>query len=262
MPLQPSPVPSASGAAFLVGALSVLVGVALWWLASVLLNNSALLPAPPAVVGSFVELTQSGMLPAAIGGTLMRVVAGYGIGVLGGILTGLLLGHFRSLNDIFGPIFEFLKGVPPIALVPLLILWLGIGELPKFIIVAYIVWIVVTIGTFTGVNEILDVRRRSGRFLGLSQLDILRRIILPSAMPYILSAMRSGIGFAFIAVVSAELVASKHGVGALIMDARFSAQTAHMIVGLIVLGLLGNLAQYLFDVTVRRSRWLARFDRR
>ena len=192
---------------------------------------------------------------------MMRVLAGYAIGVASGIVTGLLLGQFRTLNEIFGPVFEFMKGVPPIALVPLLILWLGIGELPKFLIVAYIVWIVVTIGTFAGVREIPDVRHRSGRFLGLSHIEILCRIILPSAMPYVLGAMRSGVGFAFIAVVSAELIAAKHGVGALIMDSRFSAQTAHMIVGLITLGLLGNATQHVFDLIVRKSRWLGRFTR-
>lgn len=248
--------------AVIVGSLSVLAGVGVWWLVSHLIADAALLPSPPAVAQSFVELTLSGALPLAIGGTLMRVVAGYALGVAAGILTGLLLGQFRTLNDIFGPIFEFLKGVPPIALVPLLILWLGIGEPPKIVIVAYIVWVIVAVGTFVGVQEIPDVRHRAGRFLGLSQIEILRRIILPSAMPYVLGAMRSGVGFAFIAVVSAELIAAKHGVGALIMDSRFSAQTAHMIVGLIVLGLLGNASQALFDLAVRRSRWLARFGRR
>lgn len=252
----------ARGRAVGVGTLSVLCGIGLWWLASLYMANASLLPSPPAAVLSFIELMSSGALPAAIGATLMRVGAGYALGVAGGIATGLLLGHFRILNDVFSPVFEFLKGVPPIALVPLMILWLGIGELPKFLIVAYIVWIIVTVGTYVGVQEIPIVRRRSGQIFGLTSLEILRRIILPSAMPYVLGAMRSAIGFAFIAVVSAELIAAKHGVGALIMDSRFSAQTAHMIVGLIVLGLLGNVAQWLFDAAVRRSPWLARYGRK
>ena len=129
-----------------ISTISVLCGVGVWWLVSLYFADAALLPSPPAVALSFIELTRSGALPAAIGATLMRVGAGYALGVAGGIATGLLLGHFRLLNDVFSPVFEFMKGLPPIALVPLMILWLGIGELPKFLIVAYIVWIIVTVG--------------------------------------------------------------------------------------------------------------------
>jgi ABC-type nitrate/sulfonate/bicarbonate transport system permease component len=247
---------------YVLSALSLVVGTGLWWLLSIAIADPALLPSPPAVARTAVDMLMSGVLVQSMVASMSRVVIGYVAGVLIGIVTGLLLGQFKVLNDIFGPVFEFLKGIPPIALVPMLVLWFGIGELPRYIIVGYIVWIIVMIGTYTGVREIPDVRRRAGLFMGFSQLSILFRVILPSTMPYTLGAMRSAIGFAFIAVVSAELIAAKSGLGFIIMDARFTSNTSQTIVGLLALGLLGTLTQWLFDFSTSRSALISRYVRR
>jgi ABC-type nitrate/sulfonate/bicarbonate transport system permease component len=201
----------------------------------------------------------SGELPRAVADSAMRVLVGYALGVVAGIVTGLLLGSVRMLNDTVGLIFDFVKGIPPIALVPVVIIWLGIGEISKYVVIAYIVWIVVAISTAVGAREIPVVRLRSGVFLGLSRLAIFRRIILPSCLPYVLAGMRSAIGFAFVALVSAELIAARSGIGQIIMDARFALQTSRMIVGLIVLGALGALAQWIFDAIVTRLRIAVHF---
>ena len=126
-------------------------------------------------------------------------------------------------------------------------------------IIAYIVWIVVAISTAVGAREVPLVRLRAGAFFGLSRFAIFRRIVLPSCLPYILAGMRSAIGFAFVALVSAELIAANSGIGQIIMDARFALQTSRMIVGLLVLGALGALAQSLFDILVARSKIAAKF---
>jgi ABC-type nitrate/sulfonate/bicarbonate transport system permease component len=242
--------------------LSLVVGIGLWWLASALISDAALLPSPSEVVRTGITMGTSGVLAKSMAASMERVIVGYVAGVLIGILTGLLLGQFKVLNDIFGPVFEFLKGIPPIALVPMLVLWFGIGELPRYIIVGYIVWIIVMIGTYTGVREIPDVRRRAGLFMGFSHAAILFRVILPSAMPYTLGAMRSAIGFAFIAVVSAELIAAKSGLGFIIMDARYTSNTSQTIVGVLALGLLGTLTQWLFDFSTSRSTLISRYARK
>jgi ABC-type nitrate/sulfonate/bicarbonate transport system permease component len=218
-----------------------------------------LLPRPGTVLTTLWQMAISGELLLAIRDSVTRVLVGYAVGVVAGVVTGLTLGAVRALNDTIGVIFDFAKGIPPIALVPVVIIWLGIGETSKYVVIAYIVWIVVAISTAVGAREVPLVRLRAGAFFGLSRLAIFWRIILPSCLPYVLAGMRSAIGFAFVALVSAELIAANSGIGQVIMDARFALQTSRMIVGLFVLGVLGALAQALFDAIVARSKIAAHF---
>lgn len=231
----------------MLSAMSLLAGVAIWWLASVLLKKPELLPLPMAVISTFIEMLESGELARSIGISLIRVSVGFLIGTVAGIGTGVLLGAFRLAGHTVGPVFEFMKGIPPIALVPLIGMWLGIGEASKYAVIAYLVWIVVTINTATGVRETPRIRIRSGEVLGLSRTEIFLRVVLPSAVPFILIGMRSALGFAFVGLVSAELIAANSGIGQIIMDSRFSLQTDRMFVGLLVLGILGALVQVAFD---------------
>jgi ABC-type nitrate/sulfonate/bicarbonate transport system permease component len=231
----------------MLSTMSLLAGVAIWWFASVLLKKPELLPLPMAVITTFIEMLESGELARSIGISLVRVLVGFLIGTVAGIGTGVLLGAFRSAGHTVGPVFEFMKGIPPIALVPLIGMWLGIGEASKYAVIAYLVWIVVTINTATGVRETPRIRIRSGEVLGLSRTAIFLRVVLPSAVPFILIGMRSALGFAFVGLVSAELIAANSGIGQIIMDSRFSLQTDRMFVGLLVLGILGALAQLAFD---------------
>jgi ABC-type nitrate/sulfonate/bicarbonate transport system permease component len=244
-----------------ISILSIIGGLLLWGLAARLVNSESMLPSPLSVWRTAVEISNSGLLWESIAISLQRTGIGYAIGVLLGIVTGLLLGGLGRVAALFGPIFEFLKGVAPISLVPIMILWFGIGELPKVLIIAYITWVVVTVNTASGVQEIPAVRLRSARCLGLSEFEVFYRVILPSAAHYIMVGMRSGIGFAYIALVSAEFIAVDKGVGYLIMDSRFAMQTSLMVVGIMTLGLLGSGSQWLFDVITRRLPGLARFLR-
>lgn len=240
--------------------VSLLLGGVLWEAVARIMATPELLPPPSAVAVTFWEMLVVGDLWRAVRDSSTRVLVGYLIGAVGGIVTGLLLGGVRAADDTVGLVFEFLKGIPPIALVPLVVIWLGIGEASKYAVIAFLVWIVVAISTAIGAREVPRLRLRAGSFLGLSQLGIFVRVILPSCVPYILSGMRSAIGFAFVALVSAELIAANSGVGQIIMDSRFSLQTDRMIVGLLVLGALGTATQMSFDFLVRRVRFAARFD--
>lgn len=244
------------------GALSIGLALAGWSAASTWLAAPTVLPSPAEVWHAAADMMVSGELARAVGTSLGRIAAGYAIGAALGIVTGLVLGGVRQVGDVFGPLFEFFKGLPPIALVPIAIMWVGIGEASKHLIIAYIVWVVVAVATAVGVREIPLVWLRAGRAFGLTVADQFTRIILPAVASYLLLGLRSAIGFAYVALVSAELVAADAGVGYLIMDARFSLQVPRMIVGLIVLGLLGAVSQFAFDAGVSRSRLLSRYWRR
>jgi ABC-type nitrate/sulfonate/bicarbonate transport system permease component len=252
---------SSKNRATMVMITSIVTGLTVWGLLSTYVVDPVLLPHPFTVWSTAVEMSESGLLWESIGASIGRVTWGWVMGVVAGIVTGLLLGGSRVADAIAGPIFEFLKGVAPISLVPIMILWFGIGDLPKLLIIAYITWVVVTVSTATGVREVPRVRMRSARCLGLSQVEIFYRIILPSTASYVLVGMRSGIGFAYIALVSAEFIAVDKGVGYLIMDSRMNLLTGIMVVGIITLGLLGSGSQFLFDEITLRIPWLSRFRR-
>lgn len=237
---------------------SVLFGLLLWTIFAAWTSQPELVPSPLAVGKSFFELASSGELLAAVAYSLQRVFVGYFSGALLGVATGIVLGRVPIFYRCFGLVFEFLKGIPPIALAPIVIIWLGIGEISKYVVIAYIVWIVVAISTTNGAHEIPLIRLRTGKFLGLSSISIFLRIVLPSVAPYILIGLRNAIGFAFVALVSAELIAANTGIGQIIMKSRFSLQTDQMLVGLILLGLLGSSIQIVFDAFIARSSMFRR----
>lgn len=229
---------------------SVAGGVFVWTVAARCLHDPVLLPGPLQVFSVFSEMIRSGELATAAIQSLIRVSLGYAAGCILGIFTGFTLGTFKASSWTVVPLFDFLKGIPPIALVPLFGLWLGIGEVSKYAVIAYLVWIVVAIGTASGIRETPRIRLRAGTVLGLGRSQILIRILLPSAAPYMLIGMRNAVGFAFVALVSAELVAANAGIGRLIMDSRFSLDTARMFVGLIALGVLGATLQLLVEAAL------------
>lgn len=243
----------------LVSLLSLLGALGLWEAAARLLANPELLPPPSEVFTTGWSMLRAGELTTALGISLARVGAGYLIGVVSGVAIGLLLGGLPALDRSAGLVFEFVKGIPPVAMVPIVIMWMGVGEVAKYVIVAYIVCIVVAISTAAGVREIPLVRLRAGAFFGLSPLAVFLRIMLPSSLPFVISGMRSGIGFAFVALVSAELIGANSGIGHIIMDGRFALQTSRMIVGILVLGAVGALLQLAFDALVQRSKILSRY---
>ncbi|MGE3876634.1 MAG: ABC transporter permease [Parvibaculaceae bacterium] len=240
--------------------MSIVGALLLWEAASRLLADPELLPSPGSIIPAFLEMLGSGELYVAVRDSMARVAVGYAVGTVAGVLTGLLLGRIALLNASVGILFDFLKGIPPIALVPLVIIWFGIGEISKYIVIAYIVWVVVAISTAVGAREIPVVRLRAGAVFGLSSTAMFRRIILPSSLIYVVAGMRSAIGFAFVALVSAELIGANTGIGQIVMDARFSLQTDKMFVGLLVLGVLGALIQLAFDLAVAKLKLATRFQ--
>ena len=252
---------SSSHRPYFVAAASIVMAIITWAFASTYFIPETLLPHPFVVWDTAVKMSDSGLLWISIEASVWRVFWGWVMGVIAGVITGLILGELRGVDAVIGPIFEFLKGVAPISLVPIMILWFGIGEFPKLLIIAYITWVVVTVSTATGVREVPNVRLRAARCLGMSQLEVFYRVILPSTASYVLVGMRSGIGFAYIALISAEFIAVDKGLGFLIMDSRLNLQTPLMIVGIVSLGLLGSGSQFIYDVITLQIPWLSRFRR-
>jgi ABC-type nitrate/sulfonate/bicarbonate transport system permease component len=220
-------------------ALSALGLVLAWQALSQWVIGSSLLPSPVGVLRRAADLAMTGELPRGLATSLGRVVVGYVVGSLLGIALGLLMGRLPALERLVTPGLGFVRSIPPIAFVPFGIILFGIGEASKYAIIVYLVAIVLALNTAAGVRETPRIRIRAAEALGAGGLTVLFKIVLPSAFPFILGGLRIGLNLGFMAVVSAELIGARSGIGHIIMDSQTMMETDRMLVGILALGVLG-----------------------
>jgi ABC-type nitrate/sulfonate/bicarbonate transport system permease component len=235
-----------------------------WQLFSTFVFNPALLPTPLETFDAVVSMGMSGELWYDIAVSLYRILIGYALAAIVGISLGILIGYFRIVREITDPIIELLRPISPVAFVPVSILWFGIGEESKYFVIFYSAVIVILLNTAAGVAATPVSRLRAAQSLGADDQQLLLSIILPSAMPYILTGMRVALGFAFMGVVAAEMIGASVGIGYLIMQSQMLVQPARMFVGLITLGIVGLVIDRLYRMvvalTTRRYVQYQRFE--
>jgi NitT/TauT family transport system permease protein len=197
------------------------------------------LPAPTAVLGEAARMAWSGELGRHVGVSLARVGLGFGLGAAVGTLLGLVLGSSRSLWAIGNPVIAATYPIPKIALLPLMILWLGIGEAPKVTMIALGVFFPVVINTYAGVHGTDALMVKAARSLGAGRWQVVLKVVLPSALPTILAGYRLGAGIALLLVVSAEMINATAGIGFLILHSGDLMLTGKLMVGLATLSILG-----------------------
>jgi ABC-type nitrate/sulfonate/bicarbonate transport system permease component len=246
-------------------AATVLAGlVVTWQLFSSFVFNHALLPTPIETFYAALSMALSGELWHDIAVSLFRILVGYSLAVIVGVSLGILIGYFHIVREVTDPVIELLRPISPVAFVPVSILWFGIGEEAKYFVIFYAAVIVILLNTAAGVAATPMSRLRAAQCLGADDHRLLASIILPSAMPYILTGMRVALGFAFMGVVAAEMIGASVGIGYLIMQSQMLVQPARMFVGLITLGIVGLLIDRLYRVivalTTRRYIQYQRFE--
>jgi ABC-type nitrate/sulfonate/bicarbonate transport system permease component len=225
-----------------VGTLSLCGVVALYWyMASRPGTNAALVPAPPTIVETFAEELRSGDLWANTLASLQRVLIGYLIGAGAALALGALAGWFRWWGYILNPIIDALRPIPALAYIPLVIVWVGIGEPSRIIIIALAVFKPVVVNARAGMQEVAQIYVDAARTLGASRWRVFATVALPSAVPYFIAGLRTGVSTGFLALVAAELIAAPSGLGFMIQNAGQYFRTDVTIVGIIVIGLLGAL---------------------
>ncbi len=209
------------------------------------------LPSPVAVWLAFIKLLTKGYgghsLVDDIVTSSLRIAIGFGGAVLAGVPIGLVMARNDLVFRVIDPFLQFGRPVPPLAYIPLLVVWFGIGELPKVLLILVGTIPVIIIGTISGVKATPILRVSVAQTLGASEAQIFRHVILPSALPEIFTAMRVGIGVAWTCLVAAELIAADQGLGWLVQYAGQALQVAIVIVGIIVIGILG----YAMELTIR-----------
>ncbi len=197
------------------------------------------LPPPSAIVGAGVEMAISGELWTNLMASMGRIAAGYALGSTVGVLVGLALG-FSALAEAAGnPILYSLYPVPKIALLPLIILWLGIGEVSKITIITLGVFFPVAINTYAGVKNVDPLFIKVAVSFQANRLAVLRQVVLPGALPMIFAGLKLAAGTSLLLLVAAEMIAAKEGIGALILHYGDLMLTTKLMVGVVVLSLLG-----------------------
>jgi sulfonate transport system permease protein len=212
--------------------------------------------APTAILSTAWDLTVTGDLPFNLLVSLARVAAGFTLGAVLGVGLALLAGLSRRGEDALDAPLQMLRTLPHLALVPLFILWFGIGEAPKVALVALGSMFPIYLNLFAGIRGVDPKLIEAGRVFGLDRLAIIRRIILPGALPSLLTGLRYALGVAWLTLVVAEQVNASAGIGQMINDARDFLRTDIIVVGLLVYALLGLSADALIRVIERHTlRW-------
>ena len=212
----------------------------IWELACRLLHvKAALLPPPSQVARKLVEYAASGELPSDAAATLFRVLVGFAIGAGLALPLGLWMGASRRVHEFLNPLIQLVRPIPPIAFIPLAILWLGLGNPPAFFLIALGAFFPVLMNTIAGVRGVDAIYVRAAQNLGAGSSILFRRVLLPAAMPAILSGLRIGVGVAFIVVIVAEMIAVNSGLGYRILEAREYFWSDKIIAGMISIGVLG-----------------------
>ena len=241
-------------------AMAVMLGVALPLAGLVILEiasrngwvNPTFLPPPSTIIASFWGIVTSGSFIAPLAQTLLLLFTGYGIGCVAAVALGVLMGSSRSVFNFFEPLTELLRPLPKPALLPALILFLGLGARMEITIVALGCFFPVLINTIQGVRAVEPTMINTARTFGHGTTAIWRRILLPASAPYILAGMRVSLGLGLILVVTAEMIAGSGGLGDSILSAQRTFLVKESYAWLVVLALLGSLLTWLFTWVERR----------
>ncbi|WP_422073224.1 ABC transporter permease [Tranquillimonas rosea] len=199
----------------------------------------SIFPAPWSVWSATMEMARSGVLWTDLSVSLSRAAVGFGLGTTLGVTIGMLTGRVALVRTLLNPFLTVLRPIPAIALVPVAIVWFGIGEGSKYFVIAYTVFLTVWFNTHHGMEYIPETYLRAARSLGVSRVREFLTVILPAAAPHIFAGIRLGVALAFLSLVAAELTGASSGIGYRLQEARQYIRTDRMFSLLIILGLLG-----------------------
>ena len=214
------------------------------------------LPSPLGVLTAGFEMLRSGELLVHLGASLRRILLGFGLGALGGVSVGLAVGVFSLAEAVGTPLIAATFPIPKIALLPLLILWLGIGEASKVAVIMLGVFFPMAINTYAGVRQADPLLIRAAVSFGAGRWSLIRKVILPSALPMVFAGLKLGAGIALLLLVAAEQIAADAGIGFLILQSGNLMETTRLMVGIVVLSLLGVASYWALSALERAViRW-------
>lgn len=236
----------------LLGSIA-LVSVAILWevLAALHVYNPAVLPPPSASIVALSIWVRSGTFFTDLGSSLVRYGGGYALGAIVGMVAGALTGRNQALAEMVVPLLHFVRAIPLIALLPLVLLLFGIDDSGKIALIAWAAFFPVWLAVFSGARQVAVEHLHAARMLGAHWLTIQTRVVLPSTLPYLLTGLRTAVATAFFALAAGELVGGASGLAVRIFRSRELFHTDTMMAGILVLGIVA-LVTDLFIVLIAR----------
>ena len=220
--------------------LAVAVGFVAVWHFAVKWTGSDIFPTPRQVLAGTWELVEKGVLLKFVVASLFRVATGYLLAVFIGIPLGLLMGWFTRFRMALNPAIQVLRPISPIAWIPVAILWFGVSDLAPIFLIFLASLFPITVAAMAAVQNIQLVYIRAARNFGIGGLELFKKVVLPAALPQILTGLRLALGVAWLVVVAAEMIAVNSGLGYLIIDARNAGKRYDLVVaGMAMIGLIG-----------------------
>ena len=244
-----------------VGAAAPFVTVALLWQAFAMFGPfpPQLFPGVDKVVVTFVRLIVNGILPTHAAATLLRLAAAFVLGAAVGVAVGMLMGRSRWAERLLLPMVSVGNPIPGLAYAPLFVIWFGLGNLPAILLVAFATAFPVAVNTWSGVRAVKEIWIRAAQSMGAQEHQLFRSVVLPGALPYVLTGLRLGLARAWRVLVAVEmLTAVGFGLGWLIFGAREFLNTDVMLAGLAMIGIVGlTLEKLVFERLERYTvvRW-------
>jgi NitT/TauT family transport system permease protein/taurine transport system permease protein len=241
----------------LLSATSLALAFLIWQLLSTFIFNPFLIPPPLEVIRTAIPMVMSGEIFADVAISMSRILVGFVSGSVFGVIFGVLLGRIRVLHDLLDPIMELLRYLSPTAMIPIAVIWFGIGEMSKYFLIFWGTFFIVLINTTAGVWRAPIARQRAAECLGANRLQIFLMVVIPSAVPYIVTGMRVAMASSFMSIIPAEILAADSGIGYLLQKSSMLLQTNRIFVALATICILGFAVDRLFRFLVQRV--LARY---
>lgn len=220
--------------------IALIIFFAIWiGYTTIIAPKSFLIPSPQQVIQAGMEKWQSGLLIEHIVASLIRVFTAFCLSMICGILVGFFMGWYRVVRGLVEPFVQFFRMIPAIALIPLFILYVGIGETSKIIVIWLSAFLTIVITVYQGIRDIDPKLVKAARVLGANNYDIFRHIAIPASFPYILVAARLGSAASWTTLVASELIAASRGLGYMVTEAGVYFQPPVMYLGIFLIGALG-----------------------
>ena len=200
--------------------------------------NPTMFPSIGAVFKSLVRMLRDGSLQLHMYASFMRVFCGFSLGIIMAILLGFLIGWFRSIRLLMDPMINFFRALPPIALIPLMIIFFGIGETSKIIVLTYASFFPALVVIYQALVGLDPLYIRAAKTLGATNFEIFAKVILPQLLPAIITAARVSLGVCWATLVAAELIAAQRGIGAMMVDAQNFFQMPPLVLGILLIGVI------------------------
>jgi taurine transport system permease protein len=233
--------------------------IGLWWFVTWLqIFPRVFLPGPAEVWHAFTSLTYKGILPDYLQDSIVRLAVGALWGIALGIPLGLLVGLSRPAHTALWPVLLFFQAIGDIAWLPILVIWFGYGLVTMTFVIVYTVIFPVVLNTVLGVRSIPINMHRAALSLGASRLRILWEVVLPGALPNIVTGLRNGLGYGWRALIAAEIIVGTSGIGFMMFDARRAGSVVEILLGMIILGILWYIVDSWILAPIERAtgqRW-------